>query len=284
MADITIPQLNAATSVSGTDVMVISQAGVTKKVEVDKLLAEVRSDLNETIGAVNALSNGSPAGVFDTLSDLNLAIPLGNDRTYVVLADGGWYYYSSGWQYGGQYKTALSVTDKLGGSETMVVNQYGLGKVLVDVRAFYADGDTDDTNAINRALLYVHNNNGGRVYIPFKLNKYIISSPIIMYSNTSLLLDDSATIYLANNSNCYMLTNANKSTLVNNIVDKNVSIDGGIWDGNPSNQIHTLDNGRWVVGFGLFGVENLNIKNLTIKAKTFAIHVSCLKNYTFKNT
>ena len=48
MADITIPQLNAATSVSGTDVMVISQAGVTKKVEVDKLLAEVRSDLNNS--------------------------------------------------------------------------------------------------------------------------------------------------------------------------------------------------------------------------------------------
>ena len=252
--------------------------------DLNQTRAEIRSDLNETREAINALSSGSPAGVFDTLSDLNLAIPLGNDRTYVVLADGGWYYYSSGWQYGGQYQAPLSVTDKLGSSETMVVSQYGLGKILVDVRAFYEDGDTDDTNAINRALLYVHNNNnGGRVYIPFKLNKYIISSPIIMYSNTSLLLDDSATIYLANNSNCYMLTNANKSTLVNNIVDKNVSIEGGIWDGNPLNQIHTLNDGRWVVGFGLFGVENLNIKNLTIKAKTFAIHVSCLKKYTFKN-
>ena len=43
MADITIPQLNAATSVSGTDVMVISQAGVTKKVEVDKLTEKVLS-------------------------------------------------------------------------------------------------------------------------------------------------------------------------------------------------------------------------------------------------
>ena len=32
MADITIPQLNAATSVSGTDVMVISNAGITKMV------------------------------------------------------------------------------------------------------------------------------------------------------------------------------------------------------------------------------------------------------------
>lgn len=275
------------TGTSTTEVM--SQDAVSKEFasvrsDLNQTKAEIRSDFNETRDAINALSNGSPAGVFDTLSDLNLAIPLGNDRTYVVLADGGWYYYSSGWQYGGQYQAALSVTDKLGGSETLVINQYGLGKVLVDVRAFYADGDTDDTNAINRALLYVHNNNnGGRVYIPFKLNKYIISSPIIMYSNTSLLLDDSATIYLANNSNCYMLTNANKSTLVNNIVDKNVSIEGGIWDGNPLNQIHTLDDGRWVVGFGLFGIENLTIKNLTIKAKTFAIHVSCLKNYTFKN-
>ena len=43
MADITIPQLNAATSVSGTDLTVISQAGVTKKVEVDKLTEKVLS-------------------------------------------------------------------------------------------------------------------------------------------------------------------------------------------------------------------------------------------------
>lgn len=246
-------------------------------------VTELGLELSETIVAINALSSGAPSGVFETLSDLNLAIPLGDDKIYVVIADGGWYYYSSGWQYGGQYQTALSITDALGGSESLVVNQYGLGKILVDVRAFYEDSDTDDTNAINRALLYVHNNNGGRVYVPFKGNKYIISSPIIMYSNTSLFLDDSATIYLADNSNCYMLTNANKSTLVNNIVDKNVSIEGGIWDGNPLNQIHTLNDGRWVVGFGLFGIENLNIKNLKIKAKTFAIHVSCLKNYTFKN-
>ena len=59
MADITIPQLNAATSVSGTDVMVISQAGVTKKVEVDKLLAEVRSDLNETASRLKDLDDAT---------------------------------------------------------------------------------------------------------------------------------------------------------------------------------------------------------------------------------
>ena len=75
MADITIPQLNAATSVSGTDVMVISQAGVTKKVEVDKLLAEVRSDLNEIEheqiqGGVYDVSSHNDGAVFESLSNL----------------------------------------------------------------------------------------------------------------------------------------------------------------------------------------------------------------------
>ena len=75
MADITIPQLNAATSVSGTDVMVISQAGVTKKVEVDKLLAEVRSDLNEIeqeqiLGGVYDVSSHNDGAVFESLSTL----------------------------------------------------------------------------------------------------------------------------------------------------------------------------------------------------------------------
>ena len=56
MADITIPQLKSATSVSGTDVMVISQAGVTKKVEVDKLLSGVRSDLSNISDKVENLS------------------------------------------------------------------------------------------------------------------------------------------------------------------------------------------------------------------------------------
>ena len=58
MADITIPQLNAATSVSGTDVMVISQAGVTKKVEVDKILSGVRSDLSEIETIVEQVKDG----------------------------------------------------------------------------------------------------------------------------------------------------------------------------------------------------------------------------------
>ncbi len=62
MADITIPQLNAATSVSGTDVMVISQAGVTKKVEVHKLTEYVNKIANKALFIPNtfiSISDGT---------------------------------------------------------------------------------------------------------------------------------------------------------------------------------------------------------------------------------
>ena len=97
MADITIPQLNAATSVSGTDVMVISQAGVTKKVEVDKLLAEVRSDLNEKIekNAIKQITGSSETDVMsqkavsDKLTELTSKYNIESlKKSYNTLADG----------------------------------------------------------------------------------------------------------------------------------------------------------------------------------------------------
>ena len=83
MADITIPQLNAATSVSGTDVMVISQAGVTKKVEVDKILSDVRSDLS-----LNTIIKSIPIGTNSVSFDIGRTIKSGTEVNVKLKSSG----------------------------------------------------------------------------------------------------------------------------------------------------------------------------------------------------
>lgn len=56
---------------------------------------------------VNILSSGSPKGVYATLTALQSAFPVGNTNTYVISANGGWYYWSgSVWINGGTYQAS----------------------------------------------------------------------------------------------------------------------------------------------------------------------------------
>lgn len=49
--------------------------------------------------------SGSPKGVYTTLAQLTSAFPAGNNNTYVVSADGNWYYWNgSAWVAGGVYQ------------------------------------------------------------------------------------------------------------------------------------------------------------------------------------
>lgn len=53
---------------------------------------------------VDTLGSGTPAGVYATLADLTSADP-DHSKIYVVVADGKWYYYNSGWTAGGTYQS-----------------------------------------------------------------------------------------------------------------------------------------------------------------------------------
>ena len=78
---------------------------------------------------VNSVASGSPAGVYDTVSDLQTADP-SHDKIYVVIADGKWYYYSSSdtdWVAGGTYQATESSSDMnelLNFKNVTVVNSY----------------------------------------------------------------------------------------------------------------------------------------------------------------
>jgi lysophospholipase L1-like esterase len=56
--------------------------------------------------AITNIGNGSPKGVYTTLSALQTAFPTGTTGIYLVTADGKWYYWSgSAWTAGGTYQS-----------------------------------------------------------------------------------------------------------------------------------------------------------------------------------
>ena len=68
---------------------------------------QFEQDVRETIG------NGSPKGVYATLSDLESAYPTGTAGIYVVSADGHWYYWNgSAWTDGGAYLSTVDAASK----------------------------------------------------------------------------------------------------------------------------------------------------------------------------
>jgi Pectate lyase superfamily protein len=85
----------------------------------------------------------------------------------------------------------------------------------VKVSGATGNGTTDDTAAINTALSFIGSTEGGGiVYVP--PGTYLISAPLVMYSDTTLLVNPAATIILATGSNCNMVRNvgvtANRTT------------------------------------------------------------------------
>ncbi len=66
--------------------------------EIDTRVSSVENELS-------SVASGSPAGVYATLSDLQTAHPTGDNKIYVVSADGHWYYWNgSAWTDGGVYQ------------------------------------------------------------------------------------------------------------------------------------------------------------------------------------
>ena len=92
----------------------------------------------------------------------------------------------------------------------------------------YRDGLHDDTEAIQAKL-----DECGCVTIEGGI--YLISKPLIVHSNTALSLAPDAVMMLADGANCAIIENDAlefKGTRRNS----NISIRGGIWNGNNPNQ------------------------------------------------
>lgn len=83
-------------------------------VEDGTLQALINNIFSSLQNQISAVASGSPAGVYDTLSDLETDDP-DHSKIYVVLANGKWYYYdttNSEWSAGGDYQTPIANFDK----------------------------------------------------------------------------------------------------------------------------------------------------------------------------
>ena len=83
------------------------------KTYVDPIYQAYENNINNQIQNINSkvstLQSGSPAGVFDSLSDLQSADP-DHSKIYLVKSNGDWYYYndnSSSWESGGTYQSMI---------------------------------------------------------------------------------------------------------------------------------------------------------------------------------
>ncbi len=144
------------------------------------------------------------------------------------------------------------------------------------------DGIADDTTAFQNAL------NSGAQIIKIPFGHYKISKTLLVPSNTSIIADPCARIKLCPNQKLkrgdFLLSNAD--VCGGNV---NVSICGGIWDGNNRNpncaKPDLFDkNGYSGVVLNFVGVDGLTLKNLTIaNSTTFYVRMSRINNFTIEN-
>lgn len=138
---------------------------------------------------------------------------------------------------------------------------------------------TDNTAAVqavlNKALIN-----------PIKIiwdGKYSTGS-LTIYSNTLIEVLDGCGAILISSTNAPMFRNANKVP-TGTIVDTNISINGGIWNFNGTNQLHNTTPEGFIVGFKFVGVSNLSLNNVQLlNAKTFSFLCSNFYNVWVNNS
>ena len=108
-----------------------------------------------------------------------------------------------------------------------------------------------------------------------------------IFSNTKIIAFEGCGAILRNNSDQCLLSNAN--WFASNI-DCNISIQGGIWNGNGFNDAltpaQTHDNAKegWICAFRFYGVKNLTIKDAIIyKPRTFSLSAQNVENVFIQN-
>jgi hypothetical protein len=139
------------------------------------------------------------------------------------------------------------------------------------------------TNALQNAL-----NKTGHVYVPYSNRRYIIDDRLLIKSNTLFDIHFADTIYLADGTNTVMIRNFTTDTV--GITDHNITVRGGIWDNNWTNnqgtnavssvylmlQSDKTNPIRGIAGtLDFVGIRHLKVLNLTVRnGHLFPIHIS----------
>ena len=134
--------------------------------KADKTYTDTQLALKANTTYVDTLTssivNGSPKGIYATLTALQTAFPTGNTNIYVVTVDGKWYYWNgTAWTAGGVYQSSLnqelidargadiSLNERLNRIDMFVYNQlYKLGNEYISKTGGWVQGYASPTSTI----------------------------------------------------------------------------------------------------------------------------------------
>lgn len=145
-------------------------------------------------------------------------------------------------------------------------------------------GGADDTAAIQAVLDKAPEL--GRLHLV--IDGAALVRGLTIHGNTTLeCLNPSCGFFLAAQSNGPILRNAHKDFEVRH--DRNITLLGGTWNHNCREQLHHPlnadgSNGPWVIAFEFYGVENLTVRDLTIRnQRTFAMLLANWQRVVMEN-
>jgi len=151
----------------------------------------------------------------------------------------------------------------------------------------YKGGGTDDTEVLQAILDQAPRL--GRLHLVLD-GAALISKPLRIHSNTTIECPDkSCGLFLADGSNCSVLSNANFDT--ETIQDRNITILGGVYNNNSPGQVHHREGeevenfiSNWVFALEFYGVEDFVMRDATIANQcTFAMLMANWKHVTMEN-
>lgn len=142
---------------------------------------------------------------------------------------------------------------------------------------------TDNTTAIQKVLDKAQKH----PILVYWDGKYSVTG-LKVYSNTTIIALNGCGAILRNNSSRAIIENAHLS--FSEYKNSNITIQGGIWNGNGYNdqlnpaQKHDLPEEGWIAGLRFFGVENLVLRDITVfRPRTFSIHAARVKDVLIQN-
>ena len=142
-----------------------------------------------------------------------------------------------------------------------------------------------DNTAIIQSVLDKAKSNSILIYWD---GKYSVTG-LTIYSNTKIIAFEGCGAILRNNSNKCLLSNVSWASAATSF-DSNISIQGGIWNGNGFNdaltpaQVHDNAGDGWICAFRFINVKNLTFKDATIyKPRTFSFHAQNVENVFIQN-
>jgi hypothetical protein len=143
-------------------------------------------------------------------------------------------------------------------------------------------GGTDDTEVLQAVLDSVEELGGLRLV----MDGAALVTGLHIHSNTTIeCLNQTCGMFLAGQSNCSILQNAHLDFDVRH--DRNITLIGGTYNHNAAEQEHHVGNwedGKWVFGMSFYGVENLLIRDLTLRnQRTFGFMIANFFRVTMEN-